>query len=49
LEVRSHSESSLVADIIAHDAAGEIYTRVDGAEVTISAQLNRLFMPALTN
>jgi hypothetical protein len=49
LEVRSHSESSLVADIIAHDADGEIYTRVDGAEVTISAQLNRLFMPALIN
>jgi NAD(P)-dependent dehydrogenase (short-subunit alcohol dehydrogenase family) len=48
LEVRSHSESSLVADIIAHDAAGEVYTRVDGAEVTISAQLNRLFTPAKT-
>lgn len=46
LEVRSHSESSLVADIIAHDSAGEVYTRVDGAEVTISAQLNRLFAPA---
>ena len=48
LEVRSHTESSLVADIIAHNAAGEIYTRVNGAEVTISAQLNRLFVPALT-
>ena len=47
LEVRSHSESNLVADIIAHNAAGEIYTRVNGAEVTISAQLNRLFVPAL--
>lgn len=46
LAVRSHSESSLVADIIAHDAAGEVYTRVDGAEVTISLQLNRLFTPA---
>jgi NAD(P)-dependent dehydrogenase (short-subunit alcohol dehydrogenase family) len=45
LEVRSHSESSLIADIIAHDANGEIYSRVSGAEVTISAQLNRLFMP----
>jgi len=46
LEVRSHSETSLVADIIAHDADGEIYTRVLGAEVTISADLNRLFAPA---
>ena len=46
LEVHSHSASNLVADIIAHDAAGEIYTRVDGAEVTISTQLNRLFTPA---
>jgi hypothetical protein len=43
MEVSSHTESGLVADIIAHDAAGEIYTRVNGAEVTISAQLNRLF------
>lgn len=49
LEVRSHTESSLVADLIAHDAAGEIYTRVNGAEVTISAQLNRLFAPASTS
>lgn len=46
LEVRSHSESGLVADIIAHDSDGKIYTRVDGAEVTISEQLNRLFTPA---
>ena len=45
LEVCSHLESSLIADIIAHDASGEIYCRVSGAEVTISAQLNRLFMP----
>ncbi len=46
LEVQSHSESSLVADIIAHDAAGNIYSRVRGAEVTISVQLNRLFTSA---
>jgi NAD(P)-dependent dehydrogenase (short-subunit alcohol dehydrogenase family) len=49
LEVRSHSESGLVADIIAHDFDGKIYTRVDGAEVTISAQLNRLFTPAMAS
>ena len=46
LEVRSHSESGLVADIIAHDSDGKIYTQVEGAEVTISAQLNRLFTPS---
>jgi hypothetical protein len=46
MEVCSHSETNLVANIIAHDANGEIYTRVNGAEVTISAQLNRLFAPA---
>jgi NAD(P)-dependent dehydrogenase (short-subunit alcohol dehydrogenase family) len=46
LEVRSHSESGLVADIIAHDADGKIFTQVEGAEVTISAQLNRLFTPS---
>ena len=45
LEICSHTESSLVADIIAHNDAGEIYSRVNGAEVTISAQLNRLFVP----
>lgn len=46
MEAKSHSETSLVADIIAHDADGNVYTRVTGAEVTISAQLNRLFVPA---
>ncbi len=46
LEVRSHSESGLIADIIAHDTEGKIYTQVEGAEVTISAQLNRLFTPS---
>ena len=46
LEVRAHSETSLTADIIAHAADGQIYTRVEGAEVTISPQLNRLFVPA---
>jgi NAD(P)-dependent dehydrogenase (short-subunit alcohol dehydrogenase family) len=46
LEVRSHSDSGLVADIIAHDSDGKIYTQVEGAEVTISAQLNRLFTPS---
>ena len=47
--LRACPESGLVADIIAHDSDGKIFTRVDGAEVTISAQLNRLFTPALAN
>jgi NAD(P)-dependent dehydrogenase (short-subunit alcohol dehydrogenase family) len=47
MEVHSHSENSLVANIFAHDASGNIYTRVEGAEVTISKQLNHLFVPAV--
>lgn len=45
LEVQNHSDTNLVADIIAHDADGQIYSRVNGAEVTISEALNRLFVP----
>lgn len=36
----------MVADITTHDEAGKIYTRVLGAEVTISKQLNQLFLKA---
>jgi hypothetical protein len=42
LEVRSHSDSGLVADIIAHDAEGKVYTRVDGAEVVAQRILDQL-------
>ena len=43
LDVKSSNESQLVADIISHDENGNVYTRVEGAEVTISKQLNDLF------
>lgn len=46
MEVRTSSETGLVADVVAHDAQGQVYTRVKGAEVTISQRLNRLFVPA---
>ncbi|MBF0240214.1 MAG: SDR family NAD(P)-dependent oxidoreductase [SAR324 cluster bacterium] len=46
LDIRKHSASNLVADITVHDENGLIYTRVINAEVTLSKQLNRLFVPA---
>ena len=46
LDVQSSSNSKLVAKIITHDANGKIYSRVSGAEVTISKQLNNLFIPS---
>jgi len=43
LEVVSSSERSLVADVTVHDADGLVYSRVTGAEITLSARLNALF------
>ncbi|MFC2045945.1 SDR family NAD(P)-dependent oxidoreductase [Chloroflexota bacterium] len=43
MEVQSSTENCLVADIIVHDAQGQICARVSGAEVTISERLNPLF------
>jgi acyl transferase domain-containing protein len=43
LEVQSSTENSLVADIITHDAQGQVYSRLSGAEVTISERLNPLY------
>ncbi len=43
LEVQSSTENSLVADIITHDAQGQVYSRLSGAEVTISERLNSLY------
>lgn len=45
MEVTSSKDTKLVTDIISHDRNGKIYWRVFGAEVTISKQLNRLFVP----
>jgi NAD(P)-dependent dehydrogenase (short-subunit alcohol dehydrogenase family) len=44
MEVQSSSETKLVANIISHDQEGKIYSRVFGSEVTISKQLNSLFL-----
>jgi hypothetical protein len=43
LEMQSSTEKSLVADIITHDAQGQVYSRLSGAEVTISERLNPLY------
>lgn len=43
MEVVSSNEAKLVANITSHDIQGKVYSRVFGAEVTISKQLNRLF------
>ncbi len=44
LSVRSHAEHALIADVAAHDAQGRVHTLVTGAEVTVSRQLNPLFV-----
>lgn len=46
MEVQTSSETGLVANVVAHDEKGQVYMRVNGAEVTISKRLNRLFVPA---
>ena len=43
LDIISSTRTSMVADITTHDEMGNIYTRVFGAEVTISKNLNQLF------
>jgi len=44
LDVKNASKTRMVADITTHDETGKIYTRVLDAEVTISKQLNHLFV-----
>lgn len=43
LEVSDANPHKLVADLISHDSEGNIYSRLMGAEVTISKQLNDKF------
>jgi len=43
LTVQSSSDTSLVADVTVHDAHGVVYSRVTGAEITLSPRLNQLF------
>ncbi len=42
MHVRQQSELNLVADVWSHDEQGQLYSRLQGAKVTISRQLNRL-------
>jgi hypothetical protein len=44
MEVQFSSENKLIANISLHDRKGSIYSQVFGAEVTISKQLNHLFI-----
>lgn len=44
LEVVMSNPTKLVADIAFHDREGKVYSRIFGAEVTISPQLNSLFV-----
>lgn len=46
MEVREATAYTLRSDVFAHDAAGRVYSRLTGCEVTISDHLNRLFRPA---
>ena len=46
LNIVKKSAASVTADIITHDEAGRIFTQVKGAEVTVSKQLNQLFVKA---
>ena len=43
LAVRSHAEHRLLADVTIHDANGQVYGKVTGAEITMSPRLNALF------
>ncbi len=46
LKIVKRSDASVTADIITHDESGRIFTQVKGAEVTVSKQLNQLFVKA---
>lgn len=45
MTVQASHSTRLIADITSHDKDGKVYSRFFGAEVTISKQLNQLFMP----
>ncbi len=44
LKVKKTNQSQLVADIIAHDAEGNIYSRLFNAEATLNKNLNEKFI-----
>jgi len=43
LHVQSSSKRRLLANVILHDADGQVYSHVTGAEITLSPRLNPLF------
>jgi hypothetical protein len=43
LEVKSSNQNSLVADVISHDEQGTVFSRLTGATVSISKNLNEKF------
>jgi hypothetical protein len=43
LRVQATSKHRLVADVTVHDVHGEVYSRIEGAEITLSPRLNSLF------
>ncbi len=43
LTVKDHSSRKLIADVISHDARGEVFTEVYGAEITLTESLKPLF------
>ncbi len=43
LRVQATSKHRLVADVTVHNAQGEVYSRIEGAEITLSPRLNSLF------
>jgi hypothetical protein len=46
VDVRGSGEHGVTADLTSHDRDGRIHLRLQGAQVTLSHQLNPLFQPA---
>lgn len=47
VEIQSSTDTKLIANLISHDSHGQVYSRLFGVEVTISKQLNSLFVQKL--
>ena len=43
-DIKKQTKTNAIADVTAHNIKGEIYCRIIDANVTISPQLNRLFI-----
>jgi len=46
MEIQSSTDNKLVANITSHNKQGQVYLRIFDTEVTISQQLNHLFVPS---